>query len=169
MDENISIRFSITAKVKETGQVYVTQKICNIQKSEMQVECDASGDVTDGQTVKVKMTIPKLPGGKKYSGAHLLIDTPIPMLVLPLMSIQDNFDLTDDEANMEVIEKEFKLGYMAKSKKCDFSVTFNANEISGIHGTMQMSYKASEVLPPVLYGGSTGGCCTTWSGSSTSW
>jgi len=144
MDENISIRFSITAKVKETGQVYVTQKVCNIQKNELQVECDATGEVTYAETVKVKMTIPKLPGGKKYTGAHLLIDTPMDYTVMPLGVQMDKFDLNDTEANAGVIEKEFKLGLMSKDKTYDFSVTFNSNEVSGMHGTMQMKYKAPE-------------------------
>merc|ERR1719427_123462 len=83
----------------------------------------------------------------------MLIDTPIPTMAMPLMVAMDKIDLTDAEANGGVIEKEFKLGHMAKSKTCDFSVTFNSEEISGIHGSMQVKYKASATPPAVNYGG----------------
>jgi len=133
--------------------VYVTQKICNIQKLDLGVELSSGQqEVKDGDTIKVKMTIPKPPAGKSYTKGSLLIDTPIPFMAMPLMVSMDHFDVTDAEIASGVIEKEFKLGHMAKSKTCDFSVTFNSQELSGIHGSMQIKYKAAATPPPVNYG-----------------
>jgi transglutaminase 1 len=148
-DEDISIRFAITARCKETEQVYVSQKICNIQKSELQVQLvSGQQEVHDGDTIKVKMTIPKPPAGKKYTKATLLIDCPIPHQTLPLMVERDMHMVTDAEVASGVVEKEFKIGHMSRSRMCDFSVTFNSEELSGIHGSMELNYKASSAPPP---------------------
>jgi hypothetical protein len=148
-DEEVSVRFSVTGRCKETEQVFVTQKTCNIQKSELQVEL-ASGqrEVKQGDTIKVKMTIPKPPAGKKYTNAYLLLDTPIPCQLYPLLDIQEYISLLDAEVASGVVEREFKLGAMSRSKVYDFSVTFNSDELSGIHGSMELNYKTEPAAPP---------------------
>jgi transglutaminase 1 len=150
MDENISVRFSMTARVQETGQVYVTQKICNMQKPELVMELldNESGEVTDGDTMKVKLTIPKLNGIKRFTQATLMIES-------GLNIDNDSFELKDAEVNSITgfIEKSFRIGYNSKSKTCDLNVTFNAEEISGISGTMEVKYKAPEKEPQIEYGG----------------
>jgi hypothetical protein len=142
LDENISVRFSLCAKVKETGQAFVTQKVCNIMKPDLKVELidNEGGEVTEGDEMKVKITIPKCGGIKKYSQATLMIDTGLEIA-------ERNIELKDTEANSHsgFIEKTFKIGNMEKNKQCSFNVTFNAYEISGIHGSLTVDYKAQEV------------------------
>ena len=61
----------------------------------MQVEMagQQQAEYGDGDTIKIKMTIPKLPGGKAYTKASLLIDTPVPFMLMPLMVSNDHIDL----------------------------------------------------------------------------
>jgi len=151
--------------------VYFTQKVTNVQKSDLQVEMvGGGGEVKEGDVIKVKMTIPKPPAGKKYHKASLLIDTPIPCMVMPLMVSQDHIDLTDADIARGVVEKEFKLGHMGRAKKCDFSVTFNSEELSGIHGSMELKYNVVVPKPAPTYGDTTEyDFSSSWSISGGSW
>jgi len=139
LDENISIKFCLTARVKETGQLYATQKICNIQKPELLLEMvdNETGQVTDGDTITVKVTIPQMGGIKKYSNATLSVES-------GLILDNDHFELSDDETSAGSFEKSFTVFfYNPKDKECNLNFVFNADEFSGIEGTLKVNYVSS--------------------------
>jgi len=139
-DENISIRFSIMAKVKETGQSYITQKVCNVIKPDLKVELasHAGGKVTADDKLKVKIFMPKIPGVTKFTKAKLEVES----------SIVDNvtIDLKDAEVNAAsgFVEKTFEIEKLEKDRVTDFNVTFNAAEVSGVHGSVELKYTAPQ-------------------------
>lgn len=139
MDENVSIRFSLTAKVKESGQMYATQKICNIQKPQLHVQIldNETGEFTDGDTMTVQVTVPKIGGIDNYSNAVLSIETGV-------MLDNETFQLDEDETSAGCFEKSFTAyHYHPKDKDCNFNFVFNADEISGIEGTVKAKYISS--------------------------
>merc|ERR1711962_56987 len=139
LDENISLRFFITAKVLETGQIYATEKICDIPKPQLQVQIleNESKQVMDGDTVKVQITVPKIAGIEKYTKAELSIET-------NLMLDNESFELSDEEVNSSsgTFERSFKVFfYNPKERKCNLNFDFDAEEISGLEETVELQYK----------------------------
>merc|ERR1719204_2084945 len=142
LDENVSIRFSLTAKVKENGQLYATQKICNIHKPQLQLQImdNESGEFTDGDTMKVQVTIPKIAGIEKYTNAVLSIETGV-------LLDNETFQLEEEETSEGCFERSFTLyNYHPKDKDCNFNFEFDADEISGIEGTLKARYVSSIVV-----------------------
>lgn len=133
LDENISIRFSIMSKVKENEQVFVLQQICNIHKPELTLEAvgNASGKVKSEDTLTVKITVPSIHGLTKYTGCSLEVESPvIEDVTLPIPDA-----VADGTAS---IEKSFTIKRIRKERETKLGITFNCNEISGVHGSMQL-------------------------------
>lgn len=87
--------------------------------------------------MKVQVTVPKIRGIDKYSNAVLSIET-------GLMLDNETFQLCEEETRAGCFEKSFTAyHYHPKDKDCNLNFVFNADEISGIEGTLKTKYISS--------------------------
>jgi len=141
VDENVSLRFSVMAKVMETNQVYITQKMCNINKPELLLETSATdNEVCSGDELKVTIQLPRrqeTTQQQQFTGCSLDVECPLLK--------ETSITLSDCEVNdgNGFIEKTFKIKNIMKEREVDLNISFNSNEISGVHGSLTLKAVAS--------------------------
>lgn len=139
-NEEVSVKFMVWASVDEngkSGQYFTKDHVCEIERkvAELKVEFvdNPEGKVKSEGTFKLKITFPKVEGITEFTNSSMTVDT-----VLQEDWMKE-FELCDDYVNSGSTERSFKIKKMKKDKTTPFTLTFSSNEISCIHGSVNVT------------------------------
>jgi len=135
LDEDVTVRMSYMARVIETKQIYVNQKICTIKKPDVKLSLvdPKQSNVKAGDEVHITVVVPNICGIKKFTKCFLNmegsilakeIQKPIADMVVPNegTTIQASFVVKDQ---------------LKTSKSYELIVSFDCAQISGINSDME--------------------------------
>lgn len=133
VDTKPVIRMSFVMKAQETGQSYMRQKICEVEKPDLQVSLvgKSNNDVKLGETVKVRAVVPEVCFFDKFTNCELEVEG---------SAVEDEVEFrVPDSRKDTVIEKEVVIQDNAEvGDELQLIVTFNSKEISALTNTLEL-------------------------------
>jgi len=133
VDTKPIIRMSFVMKVMETGQSYMRQKICEVEKPDLQVSLvgKPKNEVKLGEKIKIRATVPDICFFNKFTKCELEVEG---------SAVEDEVEFkVQDSKKDTVIEKEVVVQDNADiGEELQLIVTFNSKEISALTNTLEL-------------------------------